>query len=58
MTFTKPRWEYFCVDCALRRRRYAHSKFRMARVFNNPQMLADGKSLLRDAIEWLQAARR
>jgi hypothetical protein len=58
MSFVRPRWENFCIDCALRRRSYAHSKFRMARVFQSPQMLADGKSLLRDAIEWLKAARR
>jgi hypothetical protein len=57
-TFCRPTWFDHCVECALRRRRYAHSKFRMARLFRNPQMLSDGKSLLRDALEWLDAARR
>ena len=58
MSFVRPRWEDFCIDCAERRRRYAHSKFRMARALNSPKMIADGKALLRDAIEWLKAARR
>ncbi len=58
MQFCRPTWFDHCLDCAERRRRYAHSKFRMARALNSPQMIADGKSLLRDAIEWLKAARR
>lgn len=58
MVFVRPTWFDHCVECAMRRRRYAHSKFRMGRALNSPGMIADGKSLLLDAIEWLKAARR
>lgn len=56
--FCRPTWFDHCMECALRRRRYAHSRFRIGRLFGDARMIAQGRELLRDAMEWLDAARR
>lgn len=58
MQSTQPTWFEHCMECAARRRRYAHFYFRLGRAFKLPATIEKGKSSLREAIGWIQAAKK
>lgn len=57
-------WLHHCIECARRRRRYAHSMMRLARLDPLPthwniehRDMTEAKEALRDAIGWIHAAK-